>query len=922
VRRAPSVLCVEPSDEGAAEVERALRAAGIVSRRALDAETGWRLFTQAPPDAVFTALTTPRRDAAWLIRRMQEDYLGSLPPVYGLVSVGETAPLGLELDGALLRPVAAEDLAALVGPTPEEPPMTQATRLAELFELSLLPGDLDAGLKVMAERAARAFRVDECLLVGPDLPDEHDARAAACARADALATTLIAASRSILAAPLDVPGGGCLGTLALVAAGTRRFLAEERHTLRALARRVGLELAWRAAHERLAGEHDRMRQGAFLDPLLGILTRSAFEDAIGGELARAAADDQPAALAVIDLVQLRHINDRHGHEAGDSALAQVADLVRSELAPRDVVGRVGGDEIGALLIGLGAREAAQAMEELARGIAGARIYHLDVALPVKVRIGLTSVGSDRSAGPPLARALAALDCARAGGAGVHYLAPVEGSVDSLPPGVVAAVVDAGDVVPAGTTLGGMYQILHEISRGAMGVVYRAEDLGLRRPVAVKVLRPDYARNAELVAKFRNEAAMLASVRHENLVGVYSFGAQEEGVFFVMELVEGESLSELLTRLEESGEPAPLALIERVVTQVAGALDVLHRAGAVHRDVKPANIVLDRARDRAVLVDVGVAKRDERSGEAAGTVGFGAPESFMKGEEGPGTDVYGLAATTFMLLTNLAPFGGGDVQKVLRRQLSETPAPVSLLRPGLPPAVDATLARGLAPALRDRYRSAVELAHAFSSALAEARPVTPVPPTKPVGDCARGALFRSAYRILGNRLGSAWVRAACERQPGLTQVLRPTLGPLGWYPVGALVELLGQVPATVRDPHRVARELGRACMTAAFARFYGTDAATLSARTPRAVLGEAARFWPWFHSWGHAEARVEPARAVVTLAGTPRAPLLCCHVEGMLERIAELAGGVGARARQIGCEASGDPACAFELVWSVAGPLPG
>src|SRR5262249_8969317 len=209
---------------------------------------------------------------------MQEDYLGSLPPVYGLVSDGESAPRGLELDGALLRPVVAEDLAALVAPTSDEPTTTRAARLAELFELSLLPGDLDASRRVVAGRAARAFGVDEGLLVGAELPDEHDPRAAACRRADELRTTLIAGSRSYLAAPLDVPGGGCLGTLALVAAGTRRFHTEERHTLRALARRVGLELAWRAAHERLAGEHDRMRQGAVLGPRPGLLAPPAFED--------------------------------------------------------------------------------------------------------------------------------------------------------------------------------------------------------------------------------------------------------------------------------------------------------------------------------------------------------------------------------------------------------------------------------------------------------------------------------------------------------------------------------------------------------------------------------------------------------------------------------------------------------------------
>jgi hypothetical protein len=295
---------------------------------------------------------------------------------------------------------------------------------------------------------------------------------------------------------------------------------------------------------------------------------------------------------------------------------------------------------------------------------------------------------------------------------------------------------------------------------------------------------------------------------------------------------------------------------------------------------------------------------------------------MKGDEGPGTDVYGLAATTFMLLTNLAPFGGGDVQKVLRRQLGDTPAPASLLRPGLPISVDATLARALAPALRERYKSAVEFAHAFSTAIADLREVSaPVPPAAAVAEATRGALFRSAYRILGNRLGSAWVRASCERQPGLAQVLRPTLAPLGWYPVAALVELLGQVPATVRDPYRVARELGRASMTAAFARFYGADPATLAARTPQAIFGDANRFWPWFHSWGRFDVWSEATQAVVTVTGTPRAALLCCHVEGMLERIGELAGGIGVRARQTACECQGDPACTFEIAWSVSGPLP-
>src|SRR5204863_8339843 len=102
-----------------------------------------------------------------------------------------------------------------------------------------------------------------------------------------------------------------------------------------------------------------------------------------------------------------------------------------------------------------------------------------------------------------------------------------------------------DRYEAGVTLGGMYQIAHEISRGAMGVVYRAEDLGLSRPVALKMLRPDLVSDLELVRRFREEAAVLAKIDHENLVRVYSFVEDRDDVFFVMELVEGVSLDNVI-----------------------------------------------------------------------------------------------------------------------------------------------------------------------------------------------------------------------------------------------------------------------------------------------------------------------------------------------------------------------------------------
>jgi hypothetical protein len=140
-----------------------------------------------------------------------------------------------------------------------------------------------------------------------------------------------------------------------------------------------------------------------------------------------------------------------------------------------------------------------------------------------------------------------------------------------------------------------------------------------------------------------------------------------------------------------------------------------------------------------------------------------------------------------------------------------------------------------------------------------------------------------------------------------------VGNLQWYPVEKLGALLQAVPASVRDPKKVARELGRAAMTAVFARFYGADPATAS---PAKVLSEVARFWSRLHSWGLVTVEPRPEGALVTIERTPKDPLICCLVEGTLERIAELAGAAGASARHTACETHGAPACTFEVSWSM------
>src|SRR6185295_3515530 len=157
------------------------------------------------------------------------------------------------------------------------------------------------------------------------------------------------------------------------------------------------------------------------------------------------------------------------------------------------------------------------------------------AIGIQVSAGMsTLLGEDDTGEAAVSRALIAMRAAKRRREG---LVVAEESADSD-----AALADAGGL-EAGATLGGMYQILHEISRGAMGVVYRAEDLGLSRIVAIKTLRPDLAGDKALVRRFRSEAATLAALHHEHLVQVHAFGVDGETVYFVMELVEGESLED-------------------------------------------------------------------------------------------------------------------------------------------------------------------------------------------------------------------------------------------------------------------------------------------------------------------------------------------------------------------------------------------
>src|SRR4051812_3797049 len=290
----------------------------------------------------------------------------------------------------------------------------------------------------------------------------------------------------------------------------------------------------------------------------------------------------------------------------------------------------------------------------------------------------------------------------------------------------------------------------------MGVVYRATDASLERSVALKLLAPELARDESFRRRFATESKVAASLDHPNVIPIYQAGEHDGVLYLAMRFVRGEDLR-LRLRREGLLEPDAAA---GLVAQVGAALDSAHEAGLVHRDVKPANVLLD-GHDHAYLTDFGLTKRlaadtvETRTGQILGTLDYIAPEQIRGEAPGPYTDVYALACMTLHLLTGEAPFTVDTEEAKLWAHISEPPPRASERRPGLPLAVDAVLTRAMAkdPALR--HATAGEFAADIVAAVA-------APPRKRPAPAARIAAARARESAVAARAG--WGAAAAAAAP--------------------------------------------------------------------------------------------------------------------------------------------------------------
>jgi formylglycine-generating enzyme required for sulfatase activity len=347
----------------------------------------------------------------------------------------------------------------------------------------------------------------------------------------------------------------------------------------------------------------------------------------------------------------------------------------------------------------------------------------------------------------------------------------------------------------GQIVAGKYRLARLVGMGGMGIVYEAVHLSLARPVALKMLRFEHARDAETADRFKREAREAAALGHPGIVQVRDLGEEPDGTLYLeMELLDGESMAERIAR-----GPVDIARAVELTREALAALVVAHAHGIVHRDLKPENLFLARtpAGERVKILDFGLAKllaeSDSgvtRSGVVMGTPVYMSPEQFRDAKRvDVRADVYSMGATLFALLTGRPPVAGATVSEVLfRLAQGEVERHPRALRPEVPAWLDAIVARALAPLPEERFAGADELLRALdagekTSPVAFASTLEPTPSPQPSAKSSRAPMAIGGALVVAVATIAGW--ALTRRHAPATVTVAADLGHSPSVPEGMI-----------------------------------------------------------------------------------------------------------------------------------------
>jgi len=360
-------------------------------------------------------------------------------------------------------------------------------------------------------------------------------------------------------------------------------------------------------------------------------------------------------------------------------------------------------------------------------------------------------------------------------------------------------------MPADTLLNQRYKLLGQLGQGGMAVVYKAQDLSLGRLVAIKMLRESLIHDKDFLARFQQEARAAANLAHPNIVTVHDFGHHEERYYIVMEYIEGKDLKTLI----KEGAPFSIERALDLTIQMCAGLGYAHRAGLIHCDVKPQNVLVT-ADSRVKITDFGIAralatlKPGETTDVVWGSPQYYSPEQAAGEHPSPASDVYSIGVVLYEMLAGRLPFVAANQQALTMMHVRDEPPRLSLFNPAIPETLEIIIHKVLAKEPAARYRTADQLGRiliayrqqgeAWTGALSA--PGTPTPASTPAAATAvaQPAVTRSAE-----------ARAAAPTRRKTVEVAEPAEEPeaeqeepgLDWVAVGlgfaAFIAVAGLIP---------------------------------------------------------------------------------------------------------------------------------